>query len=84
MAISDIAMDIMDEIEAGELTFREIAVKYGVSYDDVDQIAAELRDQYDYEDGSFCDDESAFASAGWGTDESYNDYVYENDYFDDY
>lgn len=84
MAMSELAMDIMDEIEAGELTFRKIAVKYGVSIEDVEILADELREQYEYEDGMDGDAESALASAGWGTDEDYGGYAYENDYFDDY
>lgn len=76
----DIAFDIMDEIELGELTYRQIAVKYGVSLADVEELAQDVADQYAYEDG-YADDEDAFASAGWGTDESY---ISDNDYFDDY
>ena len=91
MSVRELKMDIMDEIERGELDFREIAVKYNVSFDEVDDIAEELREYYDdedyeYEDDRYEDDmdgdtESALASAGWGVDESY---VMDNDYFDDY
>lgn len=41
---------IQDEIELGELTFRQIAAKYGVHYDEVDLIAQEMADQVEYDD----------------------------------
>ena len=91
MSVRDLKMTIMDEIERGELSFADIASKYDLTYDEVDDIAEELREyyadeDYEYDDDRYDDDmdgdeESALASAGWGVDE---DYVMDNDYFDDY
>ena len=77
-AMSELYMDIADEIDRGELSFQQIAVKYGVSFDEVDEIAEDIRQQIDCDDS---DDGYALASAGFGMDE---DYVMDNDYFDDY
>lgn len=41
---------IQDDIELGELTFRQIAIKHGVSYYEVDMIAQEMADQVEYDD----------------------------------
>jgi len=77
--IGNLMIDLQDEIERGELTFRQIAAKYEVPLSWVDEAAAELAEQYNDEmDG---DAASALASCGWGVDE---DYVVENDYFDDF
>ena len=61
-ATRELYTEIADEIDRGDLSFHQIATKYGVTYDDVDQIAHELQDQIDYDE----------------------DYVRDNDYFDDY
>lgn len=48
----DLKMDIADDIERGELSFHQIAVKHGVTYDDVSGIAFDLQlggDLYDEE-----------------------------------
>ena len=82
-AIKDIVFDIQDELDSGELSYEQIAVKYGVSVADVKEIEQELIDnEVEYEpDCDDSDDGYALASAGMGTDE---DYVCDNDYFDDY
>ena len=73
--------DIGKLLEANELSFEQIAAKLNVSLDQVDAVAEQLREQYAYEDGMDGDHQSALASCGWGTDE---DYVCDNDYFDDF
>ena len=77
--IKDTMYDIQEDIIAGELTFRQIAEKHGVHFDDVDVIANELNDMIEGErEVDMRDyDAEALASAGWGTDEDYC-------YFDDY
>ena len=67
-------MDIQDAIEEGNLSFTEIAAKFGVTYEDVNLLATELREQYEYEDSMDGDHDSAMASAGFGTDEDYGYY----------
>lgn len=42
--MSDLHLDIADEIELGELSYRNIAIKYGVTYQEVDQLAKDLRE----------------------------------------
>jgi hypothetical protein len=74
----DTCFDIQDDIAQGELTFAQIAVKYGVHREDVELLADEMNDYDDSMDGDF---DSAMASAGYGMDE---DYVCDNDYFDDF
>lgn len=64
----DMIIEIQDDIEVGELSFVEIAAKYGVTLADVDGLAISLLQEYDYMDG---DNASALASAGFGTDEDY-------------
>lgn len=74
----DTCFDIQDDIIAGELSFGQIAIKHGVSIEDVELLNDELNDYDDSMDGDF---DSGMASAGFGMDE---DYVCDNDYFDDY
>lgn len=58
--MSELHLNIQDEIELGDLTFRQIAVKYGVSYDEVDLIAQEMADQVEYDDdGDYYRDDDA-------------------------
>lgn len=77
--MSDLIIEIQEAVKKGELSFAEIATRYDVPVSWVDEVAMDLADQYDESmDG---DHASALASAGWGTDE---DYVIDNDYFDDY
>ena len=79
----DALYDIQEAIMAGDLTYRQIADKFGVHFEDVEMIADELNDMIEgNRDMDVRDyDGEALASAGWGTDE---DYVCDNDYFDDY
>jgi len=79
----DTVYDIQEAILSGELTYRQIAEKFGVHFEDVEMIADELNDMIEGErEMDIRDyDGEALASAGWGTDE---DYVCDNDYFDDY
>lgn len=54
--MSQLIFDIQEEIERGELSFREIALKYEVPFDWVDSIAVDLIQQtteYDYDDKPF-------------------------------
>ena len=44
--MSELAIDIQEAIEAGELTFAEIAAKYNVPLDWVVQVNEELAEQY--------------------------------------
>ena len=76
--MSQLVLDIQDEIAAGLLSFQEIATKYQVPLSWVDEVACEMADQYyndQYDslkmDGDF---DSAMASAGYGTDEDYGYY----------
>lgn len=81
--MSELMIDIQNDIELGELTFHQIADKHLVPFSWVDEAAKELMEQYAEADPGEMDGDhaSALASAGWGSDE---DYVIENDYFDDY
>ena len=75
--MSNLMLDIQDEIEIGELSFRQIADKFNVPVSWVDEAARELSEQYpqdeDYMDSVFADAD-ALASAGFGTDEDYGCY----------
>ena len=81
--MSELMLDIQNDIELGELTFHQIADKHLVPFSWVDSAAKELMAQYAEADSGDMDGDhaSALASAGWGSDE---DYVMDNDYFDDY
>jgi hypothetical protein len=77
-AMKDLVFDIEEAIEAGILSFPEIAEKFDVALEDVCMIGVELDKQYEHEsmlyeamDG---DHDSAMASAGFGTDEDYGYY----------
>ena len=74
---------IQDEISAGDLSFAEIAQTYGVTVADVQTIFEDMMDAMEayYDDSMDGDFDSAMASAGFGTDE---DYILDNDYFDDF
>ena len=70
--MSNLVIAIQEDIEAGLLSFDEIAAKHEVPYDWVDEVAVEMANQYDESmDGDF---DSAMASAGYGTDEDYGYY----------
>jgi hypothetical protein len=47
----DVIRDVEADIQAGEFSFAEIAVIYGISRHDVEAIAADLREQWAIEDG---------------------------------
>ena len=73
-----VVFQIEEAIEAGVLSFPEIAEKFDVTLKDVCLIGVELDKQYEHEsmlheamDG---DHDSAMASAGFGTDEDYGYY----------
>jgi predicted XRE-type DNA-binding protein len=74
--MSNLMICIQEEIERGELSFRQIAEKFEVPVSWVDECATELASQY--EDGAYLDsvsaDADALASAGFGTDEDYGYY----------
>lgn len=74
--MANLMIDIQDEIELGELTFRQIADKFEVPLSWVDEAARELADSYSDEDSwdSVDADADALASAGFGTDEDYGCY----------
>ena len=44
-AIKNFVFDIQEEINSGELSFEQIATKYGVSLREVDQLAFEVAEQ---------------------------------------
>jgi hypothetical protein len=70
--MSDLQISIQDDLNAGLLSFAEIAEKHEVPFEWVDSVAAEMADHYDESmDGDF---DSAMASAGYGTDEDYGCY----------
>lgn len=78
--MSQLHMDISDAIVNGD-SFYEIAAKYHVSLETVEAIADEIDGEAEYDYCDDGDDGYALASAGFGSDE---DYVHDNDYFDDF
>ena len=48
----DMIIDVQDSIIRGQLTFKQIADMYGLSYNDVNLIAEDLMGQYAEEDES--------------------------------
>lgn len=78
--MNSLMIDIQNELLNGELSFQEIARLFDVPVDWVESAAKELNEQ-DYDDSMDGDAASALASVGWGCDE---DYVVDNDYFDDF
>ena len=65
-------IEIQEEIEKGELSFRQIADKFEVPFEWVDEAARELTEMYG--DEFETDDGYALASAGFGTDEDYGSF----------
>ena len=67
---------VQDEISAGELTWAQIAEKFNIPVWDVEMIFEEMMDQMSetYNESMDGDFDSAMASAGYGTDESYGYY----------
>lgn len=74
--MSELMIDIAEEIEIGELYFKQIAQKFNVPLSWVDEVALEMRNypQDSYDDSMDGDAASALASVGWGTDEDYGSY----------
>ena len=81
--MSDLHLSISGDILDGTLSFNEIAEKYNVPFNWVNQLAIEMaaEDEYfdqlageDFADGMDGDFDSAMASAGYGTDEDYGYY----------
>lgn len=70
----NIVEKIQDEILICELSFREIAEKFNVSYHDVNLIAEEMIKQESYDESKSPSIDSSMASAGFGTDEDYGYY----------
>lgn len=77
--MSDLVMQIQEDLANG-LSFEEVAKRNEVPVSWVSE-AADTMENDDYDDSMDGDHASALASAGWGCDE---DYVIDNDYFDDY
>ena len=48
--MSELALDLQEEIRKGELSFREIATKYEVPYHWVDMVAQEMAEEDDLYD----------------------------------
>ena len=70
----DTMFRIEDDILSGDLSFSEIAEKYGLSVSEVQDIAEivfECNDRDEYREDMDGDHSSALASVGWGTDEDY-------------
>ena len=57
-AFRDMVIDIQNDIEAGELTFDQIAVKYDVSVKEVEQLAWDLAEEFSQSDEYFPDPDS--------------------------
>ena len=75
--MSDLHLSISQDIEAGNLSFAEIAQKYNVPFDWVNTMAVEMAadgDEARYDDYMDGDFDSAMTSAGHGTDEDYGYY----------
>jgi Mn-dependent DtxR family transcriptional regulator len=70
--MSEIIIEIQEEIEKGELSFHQIAEKFEVPVGWVDEAARELTEMYG--DEFETDDSYALASAGFGTDEDYGSF----------
>ena len=73
-AFKDVVFDIQDEIRRGDLSYAEIAQRYDVPLETVEEILDEMiQNEADYDDSADADAE-ALASAGFGTDEDYGYY----------
>ena len=70
--MSDLHLSISGDILDGALSFTEIAEKYNVPFNWVDQLAIEMAAEGDDATDEYFD--SAMASAGYGTDEDYGCY----------
>jgi len=77
-AMKKVIFEVQVDIANCDLSFPEIAEKYGITLEDVCLVAAEMDEQAEEEsmlhesmDGDF---DSGMASAGFGTDEDYGYY----------
>lgn len=68
--MQNLYIDIQDEIDQGELTFQQIATKYGVNLQEVEQCYHDMIDRVDFDHDH-----------GSNSSESYQDESY--DYYDD-
>jgi hypothetical protein len=72
--MSALALDIEESLCAGD-DIGDIAIRYGVSVNDVLNIKEHMMDSIDdYNDSMDGDFDTAMASAGYGTDEDYGYY----------
>jgi hypothetical protein len=73
--MSALALDIEESLCAGD-DIADIAIRFGVSVNDVLNIKEHMMDSIDdyYDDSMDGDFDSAMASAGYGTDEDYGYY----------
>ena len=73
--MSALALDIEESLCAGD-DIADIAIRYGVSVNDVLNIKEHMMDSIDdYNDSMDGDFDTAMASAGYGTDEDYGCYT---------
>jgi len=75
--VSELMIDIAEEIERGDLSFNQIAQKYNVPLSWVDEVALEMMNYpIDEPDPGYMDGDagSALSSVGWGTDEDYGSF----------
>lgn len=74
--VSNLIISIMKEIEAGNMSFQQIANKFDIPLHFVDDVWIEMMNypQDACDDSMDGDNASALASAGWGTDEDYGFY----------
>jgi len=80
--MSDINLSIREYLMDGEYSNREIAERLNIPIEWVNAVEEDMGFTDDYYDYSMDGDHaSALASVGWGTDE---DYVADNDFFDDF
>jgi hypothetical protein len=72
--MSALALDIEESLCAGD-DIGDIAIRYGVTVNDVLNIKEHMMDSIDdYDDSMDGDFDTAMASAGYGTDEDYGYY----------
>jgi hypothetical protein len=79
-------LKVENAITEGNLTYSQIAKKFGMTIEDVMVYVDDLNDRIEntdegYSSYDYSDDEDALTSIGWGVDESY---VVDNDYYDDW
>lgn len=72
--MQNLYLDIQDEIEQGELTFQQIATKFGVNLQDVELLYRDLRDQVEYDPDYITNHEDSYDVY------HYDNYDYSNNY----